>query len=69
MDPYPDEVAGTAALVAQQLGLAGYDVAFQSAGRTGEAWLGPDILAEIRRLAGGCHGARRPFRRRRSDRP
>ena len=52
MDPYPDEVAGTAALVAQQLGLAGYDVAFQSAGRTGEAWLGPDILAEIRRLAG-----------------
>ena len=51
-DPYPDEVAGTAALVAEQLGLAQYDVAFQSAGRTGEAWLGPDILAEIRRLAG-----------------
>lgn len=51
-DPYPDEVAGTAALVAERLGLAGYDVAFQSAGRTGEAWLGPDILAEIRRLAG-----------------
>lgn len=52
MDPYPDEVAGTAALVAERLGLAEYDVAFQSAGRTGEAWLGPDILAEIRRLAG-----------------
>lgn len=51
-DPYPDEVAGTAALVADRLGLAEYDVAFQSAGRTGEAWLGPDILAEIRRLAG-----------------
>ena len=52
MDPYPDEVAGTAALVAERLGLAEYDVAFQSAGRTGEAWLGPDILEEIRRLAG-----------------
>ncbi|MDO8485496.1 MAG: ferrochelatase [Candidatus Limnocylindrales bacterium] len=50
-DPYPDEVAGTAALVAERLGLAEYDVAFQSAGRTGEAWLGPDILEEIRRLA------------------
>lgn len=50
-DPYPGEVAGTAALVAEQLGLAEYDVAFQSAGRTDEAWLGPDILAEIRRVA------------------
>ncbi len=51
-DPYPDEVAGTAALVAERLGLTEYAFAFQSAGRTGEAWLGPDILEEIRRLAG-----------------
>lgn len=51
-DPYPDELAGTAALVAQHLGLAEYEFAFQSAGRTGEAWLGPDILDEIRRIAG-----------------
>ena len=50
-DPYPDELAATAALVAERLGLAEYDFAFQSAGRTGEAWLGPDILDEIRRLA------------------
>lgn len=50
-DPYPDELAGTAALVAGRLGLAQYEFAFQSAGRTGEAWLGPDILEEIRRLA------------------
>ncbi len=49
-DPYPDELAGTAALVAHQLGLATWDFAFQSAGRTGEPWLGPDILDEIRRL-------------------
>ncbi len=51
-DPYPDQVAETAALVAEQLGLTEYAFAFQSAGRTGEAWLGPDILEEIRRLAG-----------------
>jgi ferrochelatase len=50
-DPYADELAGTAALVAGRLGLTEYDFAFQSAGRTGEAWLGPDILDEIRRLA------------------
>ncbi len=50
-DPYPDQLAATAALVAERLGLTGYDFAYQSAGRTGEPWLGPDILAEIRRLA------------------
>jgi ferrochelatase len=50
-DPYPDELAGTTRLVAQRLGLAEYEFSFQSAGRTGEAWLGPDILVEIRRLA------------------
>lgn len=51
-DPYPQQLAETAALVAAQLGLTEYTFAFQSAGRTGEAWLGPDILEEIRRLGG-----------------
>jgi len=50
-DPYPEELAATAALVARALGLSRYDFSFQSAGRTGEPWLGPDILDEIRRLA------------------
>jgi ferrochelatase len=50
-DPYPDELAATAALVARAVGLDRYAFSFQSAGRTGEPWLGPDILAEIRRLA------------------
>ena len=50
-DAYPDELARTAALVARRLGLAVYDFAFQSAGRTGEPWLGPDLRDEIRRLA------------------
>lgn len=50
-DPYPDELAATARLVAEAVGLDRYEFAFQSAGRTGEPWLGPDILDEIRRLA------------------
>jgi len=50
-DPYPSELAATADLVARELGLDRYEFSFQSAGRTGEAWLGPDILGEIRRLA------------------
>jgi ferrochelatase len=49
-DPYPDELAATAFLVAEALGLERYTFSFQSAGRTGEEWLGPDILAELRRL-------------------
>lgn len=50
-DPYPVELARTAALVAGRLGLPGYDFAYQSAGRTHEPWLGPDLRDEIRRLA------------------
>jgi ferrochelatase len=55
-DVYPAELAATAALVAARLGIDTYDFAFQSAGRTGEPWLGPDILEEIRRL--GREGVR-----------
>jgi ferrochelatase len=50
-DPYPAELAATARLTAEALGIGGYEFSFQSAGRTGEPWLGPDILEEIRRLA------------------
>jgi ferrochelatase len=50
-DVYPAELARTAALVAERIGLTHYTFAYQSAGRTDEPWLGPDILAEIRRLA------------------
>ena len=50
-DRYPHEVARTAGRVAAQLGLARHSVAFQSAGRTDEPWLGPEIRDEIRRLA------------------
>lgn len=53
-DPYPDEVRSTAAAVASTIGLAPWaqwSVAWQSAGRTPEPWLGPDILTVIDELA------------------
>jgi ferrochelatase len=55
-DPYPDQVAESAADIAtlldldQEPGLS-WGVAWQSAGRTADPWIGPDLLAEIRRVA------------------
>ena len=43
-DPYPNELAETAALVARRSGIASWRTGWQSAGRTSEEWLGPDIL-------------------------
>jgi len=42
-DQYAAEVAATARVVAERVGLARYDIAFQSAGRTPEPWIGPDL--------------------------
>jgi len=42
-DRYADEVAATAARVAERAGIARYDHAFQSAGRTPEPWIGPEL--------------------------
>lgn len=47
---YPDQLEETAARVAQRAKLASYRVAFQSAGRTPEPWLGPDLRAVIEEL-------------------
>ncbi len=51
-DPYQRELLATAAGVAGELGLRDgrWGFAFQSAGRTPEPWLGPDILTKIREL-------------------
>jgi protoporphyrin/coproporphyrin ferrochelatase len=49
-DPYPLEVRATASAVAVAAGLgrwSGWSAAWQSAGRTADAWLGPDILEVI----------------------
>ena len=52
-DPYPEQLRATAAAVAERAGLPAstWDVAWQSAGRTPDPWLGPDVLAAIDRLA------------------
>jgi ferrochelatase len=49
-DPYPDELRATAELVAERAGLtrwSQWSIAWQSAGRTPEPWIGPDILEVI----------------------
>jgi ferrochelatase len=56
-DPYPDEVLATARGVALRAGLDDLRLAWQSAGRTNEPWLGPTLGEELGALA--AVGARR----------
>lgn len=52
-DPYPDELRATATAVAREAGLGRWStwaIAWQSAGRTPEPWIGPDILDVLRDL-------------------
>jgi protoporphyrin/coproporphyrin ferrochelatase len=52
-DPYPDQLRATAEAVAARVGLTEGDdwqLAWQSAGRTPEPWVGPDILDVIDEL-------------------
>ncbi|MEE3068370.1 MAG: ferrochelatase, partial [Actinomycetota bacterium] len=59
-DPYPDELRSTAQAVAARVGLEegnGWSIGWQSAGRTPEPWIGPDILDVIDDL--GANGAHR----------
>lgn len=55
-DPYPELLRETAGLVAERLGIEAWTFAFQSAGRTADPWLGPDLTDHLRELAAG--GAR-----------
>lgn len=49
-DPYPELLLRTAGLVASRLGLGDeeWSFAFQSAGRTADPWLGPDLGDHLR---------------------
>lgn len=47
-DPYPDELRRTAEAVAGRVGVRAWTFAFQSAGRTADPWLGPDVRDVIR---------------------
>ena len=50
-DPYPEQLRETAEAVASKAALAHWQIGWQSAGRTADPWLGPDILEVIRSLA------------------
>jgi ferrochelatase len=50
-DPYPDELRATAVAVAVAAGLERWTLAWQSAGRTDERWLGPDVQDILPELA------------------
>jgi len=52
-DPYVDEVQATSSAVASAAGLqeTEWSVSWQSAGRTGQEWIGPDIRESIAELA------------------
>ena len=47
-DTYPDQVKESAQRAAALAGVTRYDVCWQSAGRTLDKWLGPDILDVLR---------------------
>jgi ferrochelatase len=56
-DPYPTQLEETAAAVAEAAGVERWSVGWQSAGRTPEPWIGPDILDVLRdRAASGSAG-------------
>jgi ferrochelatase len=56
-DPYAREVEATARLVAAGAGISSYQRAYQSAGRTPEPWIGPDLSDLLRERA--ASGVRR----------
>ncbi len=47
-DTYPDQLRASAERAARLAGVDSWDVAWQSAGRTAEPWIGPDILGVLR---------------------
>lgn len=49
-DPYVDQLRESGEEVAKRLSLPHYTFGWQSAGQTGEPWMGPDILDVLRQL-------------------
>ena len=50
-DPYPEQLLETSHAVAMAAGVDRWQFTWQSAGQTGEPWLGPDILETVDSLA------------------
>lgn len=49
-DPYPDQLAETAKLIADAAGIKNYEIGWQSEGNTPDPWLGPDVQDLTREL-------------------
>lgn len=56
-DPYPAQLAETSRIVAERAGVPRWTLAYQSAGRTTEPWLGPDIGEAIAAAASAGESA------------
>ncbi|HUY08815.1 MAG TPA: ferrochelatase [Candidatus Dormibacteraeota bacterium] len=50
-DPYPGQLAETASAAALHAGISNWTTAWQSVARTGEPWLGPELLDVVRLAA------------------
>jgi ferrochelatase len=50
-DSYPEQLERSARAVAEAAGIRDWSVGWQSAGRTDDEWIGPDINAVIRAIA------------------
>ncbi|AJS59456.1 ferrochelatase [Paenibacillus sp. IHBB 10380] len=50
-DPYPEQLLETSRAIAERTGVTSWQFTWQSAGRTGEPWLGPDVLDTMRTLS------------------
>ncbi|HVC22528.1 MAG TPA: ferrochelatase [Candidatus Dormibacteraeota bacterium] len=50
-DPYPDQLGETAAAAARAAGLENWTTAWQSVAKTGEPWLGPELLEVVAEAA------------------
>ena len=50
-DTYPEQLRESAARAASLAGVTRWDIAWQSAGRTADPWIGPDILSVLRTKA------------------
>jgi ferrochelatase len=47
-DRYPEQLIDSAEKAAKLAGVTSFDIAWQSAGRTADPWIGPDILFVLR---------------------
>jgi ferrochelatase len=47
-DDYPEQLRASAEGAARAAGITNWDIAWQSAGRTADPWIGPDILDVLR---------------------